>query len=252
MHILDACFDAVLARGFSRAGFGRDYRAWSESDSCDKRRRRKGACNRISGLMAISFHDSSPCGFNFWRLNQLSGGFICATIICVPPKVVCSIAHIRPNDAMPNGIAAKLEQEYIAVYSECGLLPREIHLQGFDLGAGVRFGRLQLATLMIEFSVALDYRHPSASGRLRSKPARAHGWSATGSPRFDDGQRPVAFAAAHQILARREIRTAEFCYPERLRNFLFRPVYGYSWLRRSAVVRGDWLGRDCLEDTAAG
>jgi hypothetical protein len=73
--------------------------------------------------MAISFHDSSPCGFNFWRLNQLSGGFICAAIISVPPKVVYSVAHIRPNDAMPNGIAAKLQREYFAVCAPAYRVP---------------------------------------------------------------------------------------------------------------------------------
>src|SRR5450759_443212 len=98
MHIFDACFDAVLARGFSRDGFSRKYRAWSESDSCDERRRPKGACSRISELMAISFHDSSPCGFNLWRPKQLSGGFIWSNIMSVPPKLVCSVAYIRPNN----------------------------------------------------------------------------------------------------------------------------------------------------------
>src|ERR1017187_2760665 len=93
MHIFDACFDAVLARGFSR-----EYRAWSESDSCDEHRRRKGACSRISELMAISFHDASPCGFSLWHPNQLSDGFISPFIISLPPKLVCSAAHIRPNN----------------------------------------------------------------------------------------------------------------------------------------------------------
>src|SRR5450759_4573163 len=93
MHIFDACFDAVLARGFSR-----EYRAWGESDSCDEHRRRKGARSRVSELMAIPFHDPSPCGFNLFRLKQLSGGFICAVIISVPSKVVCSVAYIRPSN----------------------------------------------------------------------------------------------------------------------------------------------------------
>src|SRR5450830_1284133 len=122
MHIFDACFDAVLARGFSRAGFGRDYRAWSESDSCDKRRRRKGACSRISGLMAISFHDLSPCGFNFWRLNQLSGGFICAAIISVPPKVVCSVAHIGRTMQCPMELPPSYSENillYVRWCTEC-------------------------------------------------------------------------------------------------------------------------------------
>src|SRR5450759_4757964 len=89
MHILDACFDAVLARGFSR-----EYRAWSESDSCDERRRRKGTRSRISELMAISFHDASPCGFSLWHPNQLPDGFTRVFIISLPPKLVCSAAHI--------------------------------------------------------------------------------------------------------------------------------------------------------------
>jgi len=48
------------------------------------RRRCNSARSRISELMAISFHDSSPCGFNLWCLNQFSGAFICATIISIP------------------------------------------------------------------------------------------------------------------------------------------------------------------------
>jgi len=49
--------------------------------------------------MAISFHDPSPCGFNLRRLNQLSGGFICESIVSVPREAICASAHRRrPNN----------------------------------------------------------------------------------------------------------------------------------------------------------